>query len=409
MIVIYVLISAMPLIRHPLWSELVADMTMIKYLGAVALVYSLLYLQFRQSPVRFFSTPQSRWFVAFAILAIFSYLFMGFPQVTWERSPLMNYVSFLLFFVVTLIVVDSLHRLRWVLLWAVGGVAFASMHLIREWQKYGGMGLYRPGWVTGDPNYFMISALACLPIAVYLALHSQHHWERLFCSGCAFLIFFATVVAASRGGFVGLAAACLFGVARSKQRVRTLILMSLLVPAMLVLPSSPIKRLFQPAPADVGSADIRTALWSTGLQMIADNPITGVGLGNFKPVLKFYVGDELRNVAHNSFVEITAEMGIPAALIFLTMLGTALVSLERVRRLTRDSHGSLVHLTACGLQAGLIGAAGALFFVSGQSQKLFWLLLFLSMCLPSLARLEQDEKAAPETVATDNTIATTSR
>jgi hypothetical protein len=57
----------------------------------------------------------------------------------------------------------------------------------------------------------------------------------------------------------------------------------------------------------------------------------------------------------------------------------------------------------------LIGAAGALFFVSGQSQKLFWLLLFLSMCLPSLARLEQDEKAAPETVATDNTIATTSR
>jgi O-antigen ligase len=409
MIAVYLLISAMPLIRHPLWSGLAADLTAIKYLGIIALAYAVLHLHFRRTPVRFLSTWQARWFVAFAILGMSSYLFKGIPQVTWERSPFMNHVSFLLFFVITLIVVDSVHRLRWVLLWAVGGVAFASMHLIREWQAYGGMGMHRPGWVTGDPNYFMISALACLPIAFYLAQRSSHHWERLFCSGCVIVTCVATVLAASRGGFLGLLAACLFGVLRSRQRVRTLVLLSLFLLATLIFPNSPLRRFLQPARYDVASGETRTALWAVGLHMIADHPLTGIGLGNFKPFLEFYAGDELRNVAHNSFLEITAEMGVPAALIFLAMLVAAFTSLERVRRLTRKSHNSLVHLAACGIQAGLIGDAVALFFVSGQSQKLFWLLLFLSMCLPSLARLEQADKAARARVATENAIAATSR
>ena len=60
---------------------------------------------------------------------------------------------------------DSLQRLRWVILMAIGSVAYASLHLIREWQKYGGMAAgYRPGWVVGDPNYYSISALLCIPM-----------------------------------------------------------------------------------------------------------------------------------------------------------------------------------------------------------------------------------------------------
>jgi O-antigen ligase len=407
MIVIYLLISAMPLTRHPLWSELAADFTMIKYLGAVGLAYALIHLRVRQVPVRFFGTAQARWFIALSAIAIVSYFTEGSRLDVWERSPLMNYVSFLLFFVIVLIVVDSEQRLRWVLLWAIGGVAFASMHLLREWQKYGMLGEYRPGWVTGDSNYFTISAVACLPLAVYLGLRSPQLWQRLFCVGCATLIFMATVVAASRGGFLGLLAACLFGLVRSERRVRNTILLSLVLGATLFAPVSPLKRMLQPAATDTGSADIRVALWNVGLQMIANEPLTGVGLGNFKAVVKFYAGNELDNIAHNSFIEITAEMGIPAALIFLTMIATSLWSLERVRRFTRGSPESLVYLAACGLQAGLVGDLVALFFVSGQSQKLFWLMLFLSMCLPPLARLDRAAESAPQTIEPTHATATT--
>jgi len=407
MIAIYLLISAMPLVRHPLWSELAADLTMIKYLGGLAFGYALIYLRLRRIPLRFFGTAQARWFVALSAVAIFSYVSKGSRLDVWERSPLMNYVSFLLFFVILSIVVDSVERLRWVLLWAIGGVAFASMHLLREWQKYGQMGEYRPGWVTGDSNYFTISAVACLPVAIYLGLRSPQLWQRLFCVGSALVIFLATVVAASRGGFLGLMAACLFGVVRTERRARNVIVLSLVLMATLLAPVSPLRRMLQPAASDTGSADTRTALWSVGLQIISDEPLTVVGLGNFKALLKFYGADELNHIAHNSFVEIAAEMGIPAVLMFVAMIVTSLWSLEHVRRFTRGSPDSLVHLAACGIQAGLLGDAVALVFVSGQSQKLLWLMLFLSMCLPALARLDETAESAPRTIEPTHATATT--
>src|SRR6185503_11787051 len=117
-------------------------------------------------------------------------------------------------------------------------------------------------------------------------------------------IFAATVVAASRGGFLGLMVACLFGVLRSERRARNLVVLSLALVATLLAPVSPLRRMLLPAASDTGSADTRTALWSVGFQMISDEPLTGVGLGNFKAVLKFYGADELNHIAHNSFVEI---------------------------------------------------------------------------------------------------------
>jgi hypothetical protein len=39
---------------------------------------------------------------------------------------------------------------------------------------------------------------------------------------------------------------------------------------------------------------------------------------------------------------------------------------------------------ALGLQAGLLGSSISIFFVSGEYQKMFWLAVFLTMCLPPL-------------------------
>ena len=41
---------------------------------------------------------------------------------------------------------------------------------------------------------------------------------------------------------------------------------------------------------------------------------------------------------------------------------------------------------ALALQAGLLGSAVAIFFVSGQYQKLLWLTVFLSVCMPGIVQ-----------------------
>jgi len=89
-------------------------------------------------------------------------------------------------------------------------------------------------------------------------------------------------------------------------------------------------------------------------------------------------------------------MGIPQSLIFLAILFFSYRSFEQVRRRTKHSGPKLVYDAALGLGAGLIGhAVGALTF-SAEYQKLFWLVLCLSMCLPALVRgmAAADEKAA---------------
>ncbi len=384
MIFFYLLISVMPMTRHPVWSGFVGEMTVIKYLGIICLGYALLYCFSRPSPPRFFETVQARFFVIFCLLAMTSYLLLAVPQ-PLEISPLMSYLSFLSLFFVTLVVVDSLDRLRYVLLVAIGSVGYASLHILREWQKYGGMGAgYRPGWVTGDPNYYSVSALLCLPLAFYLLRTDQPRWERWFCLGSIGLILVGLILAASRGALIGLTAASLLAVGRSQHRGRNfLLLLVVLLPLMAFAPSSPFSRLLSPDYSDHRSTERRVALLEEGLKMIQAQPLTGIGTGNFKAF-----SGTLAGVAHNTYVEVAAELGVPGITFFAAVLVLTITTLARVQRVTRNCGATLIYHAAEGIQTGLVGACVAIFFLSAETQKLFWLMIFVTMCLPSLATEE---------------------
>jgi len=393
----YLLVSIMPMMRHPLWSQLMGELTGIKYVGVICLGYALAYILARSTPVRFFETWQARWFVLFCFLGMASYATMAVPQ-PLEISPFMSYLSFLLFFFVTLVLVDSLERLRFTLLVAIGSVGYSSLHLLREWQKYGGMSAgYRPGWVTGDPNYYSISALLCLPLALYLLRTKQPQWERWFCVSSIVLTLLGLTLAASRGALIGLAVASLLSVARSQQLGRNfLILFVVLIPLMTFAPSSPLSRLLSPDRSDQESTDRRIALWETGLRMVQAHPLTGIGTGNFKPLSRNYGNfAEDVGVAHNTYMEVAAELGIPGLMLFGAILFSTAQTLARVRRATRDSGPALIYHASEAIQVGLVGALTAIFFVSAEYQKLLWLMVFLTMCLPAIAADATSEFTSP--------------
>jgi hypothetical protein len=77
-------------------------------------------------------------------------------------------------------------------------------------------------------------------------------------------------------------------------------------------------------------------------------------------------------------------MGLPALLVFLGILFFSYLTLGRVRVRAIRARQPFVWQAALGLQSGLVGAAVAIFFVSGQYQKLLWLAIFLSTCMPAL-------------------------
>lgn len=385
MIFFYILVLSMPLSQHRFWASEVGDLTVFKYLGGLCALYAVLYMAGRRRMPAFLATRQAQALVVLYVIAFFSLIKSGWSGL----SPFLSYTSFLLLFFTTVVVIDSLQRLRWVLLCSIGSVAFASLYVIREWQKYHEIypGL-RPGRVVGDPNYFTVTALVCLPLAYTLIFERRPTWERAFCAVCLLITLTGIMLAASRGGFLGLVCALLFlGWQRSRRRLISLALAAVvLLPLALLAPASPISRLINPSHGDTESMEIRQTLWAAGLRMIGEHPIAGVGLGQFKPTVGSYVDLEtpMSRVAHNSYVEITAEMGIPGVLAFLGVLVMCYRSLSQTRRRTAALGHHLVHEAALGIQAGLVGFAVGVVFVSGQYQKMFWLMVFVSMCLPAL-------------------------
>jgi O-antigen ligase len=388
MIVFYLLVGIMPLSEHHIWAGFVGELTVFKYIGAACVLYALVHLTASRSIPPYFGTWQARLFIGFYLIATISYFTKG-PPGTLELSPFLSYSSFLLLFFITVTVVDSLNRLRWVMLVAIAAVAFASLYMIREWQNYHNLYTdFRPGWVVGDPNYFTISALFALPLAFRLMLRSRRPWERVFCAGCLVVTVLAVTLGASRGGFLGLVAAFLFVVWHSRARLSNLLVAGgLVLPLSLLLPISPLGRLLHPGYGDTEARNDRTILWRAGLRMMEAHPITGIGLGNFKPLVQGYEqGDTTVDfIAHNAYVEIGAELGLPALFVFLGILVSSYLALGRVRVRAFRAKQPFVWQTALGLQAGLLGSAVAIFFVSGQYQKLLWLAIFLSMCLTAIA------------------------
>lgn len=68
----------------------------------------------------------------------------------------------------------------------------------------------------------------------------------------------------------------------------------------------------------------RVYIWKNSFKMIADNPIFGVGLGNFKESYAEYIPsdvEEIRKVssAHNDFIDIAANTGIPGFVFFAAL------------------------------------------------------------------------------------------
>ncbi len=391
MVVFYALITIMPLVRHPLWSMLVGELTMIKYLGGLCLLIALLHLGARTTRLQLLGTPQAACFLVFIAWATTSFLTMGAP-VSFEVSPVMSCMSFLLLFFVTLVLVDSVARLKATLLVAVGSVGFASLYVLREWHTQSavwGLG-YRPGWVTGDPNYFSLSALLVLPVTFYLLQTRLAGWERWFCMVSLALTLAALVLAASRGAFLGLAAGLLLMVLRSGRKLRTLALTSAVAfPLLVVMPTSPLVRLLDPHHGDVQSTDTRMILWQAGLQMFRENPLIGVGARNFKRHIEsLRITDDLdimrAFIAHNTYIEVAAELGLPGLLAFLGVIAGTFVTLERVRRRSFDVGVPLAGAAAEGMQVALVGYCVAIFFLSAEYQKFFWLMVFLGICLQSL-------------------------
>jgi putative inorganic carbon (hco3(-)) transporter len=192
------------------------------------------------------------------------------------------------------------------------------------------------------------------------------------------LISAATVLSLSRGTIVGLAAGMAWMVFVDRRHVRLVLgggVLALLV-ALLVIRSDPSRfetaLLYKEKVADY-NVTTRYDAWSAAAELAVENPLLGVGPGNFR----FYyneltdrpAGTHNLYVAHNAYLDVAAELGIVGMVLFLLYLG---MTMSRLTVAARRGFGPPGYARA--LRVSLVIALVSAVFVSEQYYPPFWLL-----------------------------------
>lgn len=202
--------------------------------------------------------------------------------------------------------------------------------------------------VMYDSNDLALLIACTLPLAVYLVWRSRRLSGRLLVVGavaCLMLVFVST---GSRGGFLGLAAGSGFMVLRLRaisvwKRVAAVVVC---VTLLLTFSNDRYWEMMQTVlhPANdynwSGNSETgRMEVWKRGLGYMAMHPVLGVGAfafpsaeGALAPQAargEFGIGFKWSE-AHNSFIEIGAELGVMGLVLFVALLVSGVRTLSRI-------------------------------------------------------------------------------
>jgi putative inorganic carbon (HCO3(-)) transporter len=237
-----------------------------------------------------------------------------------------------------------------------------------------------------DANDLAFFLVAAFPFAILLArTGKQAGLWRL----CALVLLAGTATTLSRGAVVALAAMALWALASGFLRPRTALLTSGavvvgLVVVALALPALVSQKLEVKGAVAEQNVDERRIRWGAATEMAADHPLLGVGPAGFKVNYPKYVDFEDPNplhpldVAHEMYLEVAAELGLPGLLAFLAVIGygwrgARLADAEGASRETRQLAGAV--------RGSLVAMLVAALFLTEQYYLPIWLVCALGVAL----------------------------
>lgn len=189
------------------------------------------------------------------------------------------------------------------------------------------------GGIFGNPNDLATSLDLLIPLSVALAM-TRRGLARAAFFACALLLSIGVVVTFSRGGFLGLVATSgwiLWKIGRRNRALTAMAFIAAISVFLIVMPagySNRITSIFDSSSDPTGSSQARRDLLERAKDVASNHLIFGVGMGNYP----MYSLHEQR--AHNSFLEISAELGVIGLMAYLVMIFAPLRSLRRIGRET---------------------------------------------------------------------------
>jgi O-antigen ligase len=273
-------------------------------------------------------------------------------------------------------------------------------------------------WRLGRLYYYDANDMATLiasamPFALYFLLGQRRPVVRVLAVFGLAILAVGLIRSGSRGGLIALLAVIMFvllGFTTISARARLIGLVGILVVVFATASDrywQQMQTILNPRQDYNLTSDAgRLKVWKRGLGYMIDHPIVGVGGNNFgvaegtiSPLAKRAErGLGIRwGAAHNMFIQVGAELGVPGLLIFVGLLVTAFKSLRRVTRRAARAGPAAADLSrlAHALMAALVGFTVGSFFLSLAYMDMLYTLIALSIALAKVARVATPPAPAP--------------
>jgi hypothetical protein len=242
-------------------------------------------------------------------------------------------------FIIAVTLVDSPSRVKsliWVVACSAGYVAL-EMNL----RYFGGFNEIQVlGYGGMDNNSMALAMVTCLAPAVFVGFYAKPYWQKALAFAAAAFIGHAILLTFSRGGMLALLVAGAGALMALPKRPRYLVPMVLALLIALRFTGPELRDRYSTAFAQEEeldySAQSRIVLWTDSIQVMKKYPLLGAGPDHFgiiAPEFGWPAGKE----AHSLWLQVGAELGVPAMLMLVLFYGLTILKLWPVRRFGDDA------------------------------------------------------------------------
>jgi len=315
--------------------------------------------------------PHYVFLIIFLALVFFSNAINGLVYAGFE--VFVDYVKRAMVFLMFILVLDSTRRLKWVLFIMMAlatllaiqgieqvrtGVGWAGQPLMQGYEDI------RITWI-GDwdgPNVLALLFVLGSAIALEFMFGPYRLWYRLLNTFCVAILLYGVYLTNSRGGVLALLAVVSFYCAK-RFSIRYAIIVAL---ALAILASSFFPSRMAALDAEESSAHERLWVWEQGLTLLRENPLFGVGKGQFTK--RSYN----RLLAHNNYLQVAAELGFPGYFCWLALFYCSIKWLFQIQRQKAENEDQYTIISlARAMLVLLVGFSVATFFVTMELDILF--------------------------------------
>lgn len=345
---------------------------------------------------------------------------VGVPLAIDKAEAWDNFIQFLkvvVMFIVMVNVIRTERRLKALIFLGLAAGCLVSVAAINDYRLgqlklVGERVLGIIGGMFENPNDMALYLVMMVPLCVAMLLSARGMIKKMIYGACALVMIAANLVTFSRGGFIGLVCVLLVIAWKIGRRHRlSVVVCSFLCGAfmLILLPGALVERLASiygtgSNESALASSVSRQALLLRSIWISVRNPLLGIGMGNFHHVSIH------EQVSHNAYTQVSAELGIPALVLYVMLMVTALKRLRQIERETLATpHNSHFYYLAIGLQASLIGYMVSSFFASVAFLYYLYYPVGYAVCLHFMYKFSQEKQAAGALGAKKRTVEETGR